>query len=258
MLYGEGRRPRPHPRGRDGRHDYLAKPFNPARAAGTDQRRAAPHRPRAGLAGHVGQSAARLRFQDWTIDLRLREPRDPEGAQVPLTSAEFDLLQVLRERPGRILTRDGLLTMTRSRPASPFGRSTDVLVELARRKLDTRERTVGDPERCAPAVTSSRRMWRRWPKLDPRDRHAVSAEGFQAHQRLARSQHLILLSLAPIHALIGFYIVAARSHVPFRTGPSPVRDDRESFLGSRAQVTDRAMKRVSCASNLPSPQHRAA
>jgi two-component system, OmpR family, response regulator len=66
-----------------------------------------------------------------------RELRDPDGAQVALTSAEFDLLQAFCERPGRILTRDGLLSITRSRPASPFGRSIDVLISWLRRKLDS-------------------------------------------------------------------------------------------------------------------------
>jgi two-component system OmpR family response regulator len=55
---------------------------------------------------------------------------------VPLTSAEFDLLQAFCERAGRVLTRDSLLSMMRGRPGGSFGRSIDVLVSRLRRKLD--------------------------------------------------------------------------------------------------------------------------
>ena len=60
---------------------------------------------------------------------------------MPLTSAEFDLLQAFCERAGRVLTRDHLLSMTRGRPGANFGRSIDVLVSRLRRKLDRAEGT---------------------------------------------------------------------------------------------------------------------
>ena len=121
-----------------GADDCLSKPFNPRELLA---RINAILRRQAGGAAAPAQTATRLCFQGWTIDLRLRELRDQEGRPVILTSAEFSLLQAFCARPGRILSRDGLLSMTRSRPGGPLTRSIDVLVSRLRSKLDRVEGT---------------------------------------------------------------------------------------------------------------------
>jgi two-component system OmpR family response regulator len=49
--------------------------------------------------------------------------------------AEFDLLKTFLDRPGRVLSRDQLLDITRGREGDVLDRSIDVLVSRLRRKL---------------------------------------------------------------------------------------------------------------------------
>jgi two-component system OmpR family response regulator len=117
-----------------GADDYVVKPFNPrelvARITAVLRRRSDP-----AIHSHVA-GAARLTFEGWVIDRRTRELRNPEGAQVLLTSAEFDLLQAFCDQPGRVLSRSALLQMTNGGIGHTFGRSIDVLVSRLRGKLD--------------------------------------------------------------------------------------------------------------------------
>jgi len=119
-----------------GGDDYLSKPFNPRELLARIN--AVLRRQVAGFSALSGSTLKRLTFEGWTIDFRMRELRDPEGAQTPLTSAEFDLLQAFCERHGRILSRDSLLNLT-GRPGGLLGRSVDVLVSRLRGKLDRLE-----------------------------------------------------------------------------------------------------------------------
>jgi two-component system, OmpR family, response regulator len=117
-----------------GADDYMPKPFNPrellARINAVLRRQQAAHNALA------IEGAPALSFQGWHIDLRLRELRNPEGARVAMTSAEFDLLRTFCERPGRVLSRDSLLDLTQGRNAGSFERSIDVLVSRIRRKIE--------------------------------------------------------------------------------------------------------------------------
>ena len=75
------------------------------------------------------------KFAGFVASLTRRSVIDPDGQDVALTGAEFDLLHVFLDRPGRILSRDQLLDLTQGRQADPLDRSIDVLMSRLRRKL---------------------------------------------------------------------------------------------------------------------------
>ncbi|PKR89072.1 DNA-binding response regulator [Pleomorphomonas diazotrophica] len=114
-----------------GADDYLGKPFNPrelvARIRAVLRRgpKTADRRP----------DAARYGFDGFVADRSTRSVTSPGGEDVSLTGAEFDLLLLFLERPGRVLSRDQLLDLTRGGGSEVLDRSIDVLISRLRRKL---------------------------------------------------------------------------------------------------------------------------
>ena len=122
-----------------GADDYLSKPFNPRELLARIRAVLRRHLP--GEEKAPGASAGhRVTFGPFRLDLDAqRLTRD--GAEVPLTSAEFALLRIFADNPNRVLNRDRLVDMIKGYERDPFDRSIDVRVARLRSKIedDTRE-----------------------------------------------------------------------------------------------------------------------
>ncbi|HEX7858560.1 MAG TPA: response regulator transcription factor [Sphingobium sp.] len=115
-----------------GADDYLAKPFN-TRELIARIRAVLRRGPITEL--DAGNRRHEVRFEGWTVNLSRRELRSPTGAIVDLTGAEFDLLGTFIDQPQRVIGRERLIELSRTRVGDSSDRSIDVLVSRLRRKI---------------------------------------------------------------------------------------------------------------------------
>lgn len=116
-----------------GADDYVAKPFSRPELLARIEAVLRRHR-REGPAAEAALET--LKVGPIEIDRGRRELR-LDGAPVHVTTKEFDLLSYLADHPGRIFTRDQLLTRIWGYDYVGDGRTVDVHVSWLRSKLRT-------------------------------------------------------------------------------------------------------------------------
>jgi DNA-binding response OmpR family regulator len=114
-----------------GADDYITKPFNVREVLARVRAVLRRYEPQTGPRKHE-----KFTFSNWIFDITARELKTAGGQKTELTTAEFDLLELLVKRPGRVLSRDSIMDIMKGQEWVPLDRSIDTLVGRLRKKIE--------------------------------------------------------------------------------------------------------------------------
>ena len=116
-----------------GADDYLGKPFEPRELVA--RLHAVLRRTRHPASSTPTPGEGSVRFAGWSFDRMRRQLLSPQQVVLPLSSAEFRLLDAFVDHAGRVLSRDRLIDLTRAPGVDVNDRSIDLAVSRLRAKL---------------------------------------------------------------------------------------------------------------------------
>lgn len=119
-----------------GADDYIAKPFHLREVLARVRsvlRRAGPRQPAVAPTVPAG---AQIGFDGFVLDLDRRELSGPDGADIRITSGEFDLLALFARHPHRVLSRDQIMDLLKGHDWAPNDRSIDNQIARLRKLIE--------------------------------------------------------------------------------------------------------------------------
>lgn len=119
-----------------GADDYIAKPFHVREVLARVRAVLRRSDETAAVQSPAPTTRDALSFGGFLVDLAKRELHGPDGAIIPLTTAEFALLEVFVRNVNRVLSRDRIMDLTKGHEWHPLDRTIDNHVARLRKKIE--------------------------------------------------------------------------------------------------------------------------